>query len=166
MERIKKNDPVAMCQMGKHNHAKGNFQVALEYYTKAAEVNEADAHYCLSLMYHNGDGVEKDEKKAIYHMEEAAIAGHPSARHNLGCIEASKRRFERAKKHLIINANLGNEGSLKMLRTLYADGHASKEDYADALRAYQAALNAMKSPEREEAEEAKKRGDIAFFGGP
>ncbi len=166
MERIKKNDPVAMCQMGKHNYAKGNIQVALEYYTKAAELDEADAHYCLSLLYHDGEGVEKDMKKFFYHSEEAAIAGHPRARHNLGCIEESNRKFERAKKHYIIAANLGYEDSLKMLRTLYADGHASKDDYADALRAFQAALNAMKSPEREEAEEAKKRGDIGTFGGP
>jgi hypothetical protein len=39
-----------------------------------------------------------------------------------------------------------------LLRKLYADGHASKDDYADALRAYQAAVNATKSAEREVAE--------------
>ncbi len=71
-------------------------------------------------------------------------------------------RFERAKKHFIIAANLGLHESLRKLRTLYADGHASKEDYADALRAYQAAVEAAKSPEREEAE--CKRSQEETFG--
>jgi hypothetical protein len=39
-----------------------------------------------------------------------------------------------------------------MLKKLYSDGHASKEDYAGALRAYQAAVDATKSAEREKGE--------------
>jgi TPR repeat protein len=107
-------------------------------------------------MYCNGDGVEKDEKKYIYHMEEAAIGGHFVARHNLGIEEGRNGNFERATKHFIIAANLGWNDSLKALRHLYADGHASKEEYAGALRGYQAALDAAKSPEREEAEKKYK----------
>jgi TPR repeat protein len=61
-------------------------------------------------------------------------------------------RYDRAKKHWIIAANLGDHDSLKCLKKLYADGHASKEDYASALRAYQAAVEETKSAEREEAE--------------
>ena len=49
--------------------------------------------------------------------------------------------------------DLGLHDSLKILMKLYADGHASKEDYAGALRAYQAAVDAMKSSEREKAKE-------------
>ena len=30
-------------------------------------------------LYRNGLGVEKDEKKELYHLEEAAIGGHPDA---------------------------------------------------------------------------------------
>ena len=36
--------------------------------------------------------------------------------------------------------------------TLYKNGHASKEDYAGTLRAYQAAVEATKSAERKKAE--------------
>jgi TPR repeat protein len=45
-----------------------------------------------------GNGVEKDEKKELHHLEEAAIAGHPVARHNLGCYEGMNGRMERAVK--------------------------------------------------------------------
>ena len=49
-------------------------------------------------MYHQGLGVEKDEKKAVYHAEEAAIGGHPTARYNLGIEKGRNGRHERAKK--------------------------------------------------------------------
>jgi TPR repeat protein len=156
MKRIKQNDPAAMCQMGEMRRNEGDYESALEYLTKAAELGDTRAHYGLLCLYWKGEGVGKDMKKAIYHTEEAAIGGHPVARHNLGCEEKSNGRFERAKKHFIIAANLGMHESLQQLRKLYAKGHASKEDYADALRAYQAAVVAAKSKEREEGEEARK----------
>ena len=60
-------------------------------------------------------------------------------------------------RHFIIAANLGHDSSLKALRKGYADGVVSKEDYSGALRAYQAAVEATKSPQRETeaAERAK-----------
>src|SRR6056300_1389923 len=111
----------------------------LEYLTKAAELGDAGAHYSLSMMYHMGHCVEKDAEKEVYHLEKSAIGGHHLARHNLGCEDAGNYRFERARKHFIIAANLGYHESLKALRELYANRKASKEDYANALRAYQAA---------------------------
>ena len=152
MKRVKKNDPVALAEMGGKHYQEGDYKTALEYLTKAAELGNADAHYNLSLTYEDGQDVEKDKKKKIYHLEEAAIAGHHMARHNLGCMEGGNGRFERARKHFIIAANLGCNDSLKCLRQLHADGYASKEDYAGALRAYQTAVAATKSAEREEAE--------------
>ena len=162
MKRIKKNCPVAMCHMGKKRCRKGDFKGALEYLTKAAELGDVGAYYELSIMYREGEGVEKDMKKYIYHSEEAAIGGHPEARHNLGYYELQNGRFERARKHWIIAANLGDDDSLKNVKNLNAAGFASEEDYANALRAYQAAVDATKSPERERAEEAIKKGEVAY----
>jgi tetratricopeptide (TPR) repeat protein len=153
LNRVKENnDPAAMCHMGKKHYHEGDYESALQYLTRAAELGHADAHNQLGYMYHEGDGVEKDMKKAIYHAEEAAIGGHIDARHNLGIQEWDNGNMERAKKHFIIAANLGDGGSLEWLKDLYVDGHASKEDYANALRAYQAAVEATKSSDREEAE--------------
>ena len=163
MKRIKKNDPVAICRVGKKHYHEADYDTALEYSTKAAELGDAEAHYSLSLMYRDGKGVEKDKKKEIYHAEEAAIGGHHMARHNLGCIEGNNGKFERAKKHFIIAANLGCYDSLKELRQFYAGGHASNEDYFNALRAYQSAVEAMKSAERKKVEEAVKSGKVKTF---
>ena len=163
MKRIKKNDPVAMRHMGNKRGSEGDYKAAIKYFTKAAELGDAVAHYQLCTMYHHGDGVKKDNEKAIYHAEEAAIAGHPGARHNLGCEEWRNGRYERARKHFIIAANLGFHDSLKCLKELFANGHASKEDYADALRAFQTAVDATKSSERDEAEKSVKNGETTIL---
>jgi TPR repeat protein len=141
-----------MAQMGTERLMEGDFSGAYEYWAKAAELGDAGAHYHLAVMYDEGQFVEKDMKKAMYHWEEAAIAGHPGARHNLGCYEGIHGRIDRAMKHFIIATNLGYDQSVKMLKQCYADGNISKEDFAAALRVYQAAVDATKSPQREAAE--------------
>jgi tetratricopeptide (TPR) repeat protein len=160
MKRVKKNDQVAIREVGRKCYEKGDYETAFKYYAKAAELGDADAHYQLSFMHQNGDGVEKDKKKELYHLEEAAIGSNAAARHNLGVEELKNGRFDRARKHFIIAANHGLENPLKAVRKLYANGHASKEDYADALRAYQAAVDATKSEERKKAEKAIKNGEV------
>jgi hypothetical protein len=98
-----------------------------------------------------------DKKKEVYHSEQAAIGGHPLARHDLGCRAADSGNYERATRHFIIAANHGCEKSIKMLKNNHARGYVSKEDFAVALRAHQAALDATKSPQREAAEKWEKQ---------
>jgi tetratricopeptide (TPR) repeat protein len=152
MNRIKKNDPAAMTHMGKKHKGEGDFGKALEYWTKATELGDPAAQFLLGGLYYKGEGAEKDEKKVVYHMEQAAIGGHPDARVFLATYEEDNGRFDRAAKHLIIAANLGCDMSVKMIKDLFVQGIVSKEDYAAALRAYQAAVNETKSAERQEAE--------------
>ena len=58
----------------------------------------------------------------------------------------------RAIKHLTIAASNGYDPSLKHLKQGYVEGLISKEDFAAALKAHQAAMDAKKSPQREAAE--------------
>src|SRR6056300_1715168 len=155
MERMKANDPVALNQLGKTCYHEGDYEGAFQYYTKAAKLGDIEVHWNLAGLYGEGQGVEKDEKKAVYHLEEAAIGGHPSARHNLGCEEKEKGRIDRALKHWIIAANLGHDEALAMVKQGFQIGDVSKEEYASSLRGHQAAVDATKSTQREEAEKAK-----------
>eukprot|EP00986_Skeletonema_menzelii_P020050 scaffold29968_cov131-Skeletonema_menzelii.AAC.1 len=139
MKRIEANDPVAMSQMGSERYIEGDYKSAFEYWSKAAALGNVVAHYHLSILYHNGQGVEKDEKRALHHMEEAAISGHPMARHNLAILERGNGRVDRAVKHYIIAAKLGDDRSLESVKDLYKAGQVSKEDFATALRGHQAA---------------------------
>jgi TPR repeat protein len=150
MKRVKANDPAALRQMGGICYNKGDYDGAFEYVAKAAELGDAGAHAQLGYMYALGKGIEKDEEKAVYHYEKAAIGGHPYARHNLGCIEEENGKMERAVKHFIIAANLGDDLSMKALWQHFAAGNITKEDLEATLRSHQAALDAMKSEQREE----------------
>ena len=85
-------------------------------------------------------------------MEQAAIGGHPGARHYIGFTELENGRIERGVKLLIIAANLGHDGALELLRKLYTMGAVRKEDFATALRVHQDAVDATKSPQREAGE--------------
>ena len=60
--------------------------------------------------------------------------------------------MDRSKRHFIIGANLGDDHCLKAIRGYFKSGIVTKEEYAAALYAYQAAIDATKSPQREEAE--------------
>ncbi len=73
------------------------------------------------------------------------------ARHGLGCVEGANRHLERGMKHWIIAAKLGCDDSLNALKTLYEEGLLSKDDFSAALRGYQTAIEATKSPQRDEA---------------
>ena len=85
MKRVEANDPFAIGEVGTQHCREGDYKSAFEYLTKAAQLGDIQAHYHLSVMYsEGGEGVEKDKKKQLYHLEEAAIGGHPDARYNLG----------------------------------------------------------------------------------
>eukprot|EP00985_Skeletonema_marinoi_P017111 scaffold9323_cov73-Skeletonema_marinoi.AAC.3 len=131
MKRVEVNDPAALRYMGIARYNEGNYKSSFAYLLKGAELGDVGAHYQISLLYRDGEGVEKDVKKKVYHLEEAAIGGHLGARYNLGNHECRNSRHDRAAKHYIIAANLGHEA---------------------ALRGHQAAIDAMKSPQRDEAE--------------
>ena len=155
VERAKLNDPIPLHSLGFKYHKRGDYERAFHYYSKAAELGSVEAMLNLSVMYHKGEGVEEDEDKGRALMEKAAIAGHPDARYNLGVVEMENGRIDRAVKHWIIAANLGDDDSIKALKECYKDkeGNISKKaEFAAALRANQAAVGETKSPQRETAE--------------
>ena len=153
-ERIEANDPAVLSKKGEECFDEGDYDKALQYWTKAAELGNAEAHFKLGSIYMDGEGVEKDMGKAAYHWEKAAIGGHPNARYNLAIVEAKNDNTERAVKHLIIAANLGHDKSMKALLPSYKAGYITKEQYGATLRTHQAAVDATKSSQREAAERA------------
>eukprot|EP00984_Skeletonema_dohrnii_P017163 scaffold7751_cov76-Skeletonema_dohrnii-CCMP3373.AAC.3 len=157
MKRVKANDPAAMVSMSLRHYRSGDYDDAFRYVNKAAKLgDDARAHFQLARFYHGGQCVEKDGKKEVYHLEQAAIGGHPRARYNLGCEEMNNGRRGRAVKHWIIAATLGCDDSLDALKVCFRGGLVTKDDFAATLRVHQAAVEATKSPQREAAEEARK----------
>eukprot|EP00984_Skeletonema_dohrnii_P027858 scaffold17545_cov81-Skeletonema_dohrnii-CCMP3373.AAC.7 len=130
MKRIEANDPVAITNEGFNEYKNGNYIRAFEYMMKAAELGDAEAQYQLSNFYYDGHGVEKDLGKAIHHLEEAAIGGHPLARCNLGIEERNNGHTERAVKHFMIAATHGHDRAIKYLMDDFKRGFVGKEDLA------------------------------------
>jgi tetratricopeptide (TPR) repeat protein len=158
MKRAKANDPVAISLEGQKCDREGDLEGAFQYFTKATELGDLDAHNNLACMYREGDGVERDLKKAVYHAEEAAIGGHANARFNLGDHESRNGRLDRAMRHFIIAAKLGHDNALEAVKINFRKGFVSKEDFEAALRGHQAAVDATKSKQRDEAEKAIQEG--------
>jgi tetratricopeptide (TPR) repeat protein len=152
MERAEVNDPAATREIGRELCRDGDYDGAFEYLTKAAEFGDVDAHYLLGNMYLNGEGVDEDDEKLVYHYEKAAIGGHFMARHILGRIEEGNGNTDRAVKHLIIAAKLGYEISMKQLWDDFKDGNITKEDLDTTLRTHQAAIDETKSEQRDAAD--------------
>jgi len=79
-KRVEKDDPIAIYSLGMYyrdgmygypqNHTK-----ALELYERASELDNALAYCNIGYAYNNGKGVERDEKKAMYYYELAAMKG-------------------------------------------------------------------------------------------
>ena len=61
------------------------------------------------------------------------------------------RNMDRALKHFMIAAGSGITDSLEIIKQMFINGDATKDDYAKALQAYQAYLVEIKSPQRDEA---------------
>ena len=53
-------------------------------YEKTSEQGDADAQFSLGLSYYNGQGVERDDKQAVYWFWKAAEQGHADAQYHLG----------------------------------------------------------------------------------
>jgi hypothetical protein len=153
IKRIEANDPLALFTKGEECYEEENYGVAFEYWTKAAGLGSIDAHYKVSLLYSEGRGVDRNEKKELYHLEEAAIGGHPSARYSLACVEIRNKRYERAQKHFIIAAKLGYEKGVKAVKDLHEKGEINTVEHDAAVRGYKAATDATKSAQREAADE-------------
>ena len=79
------------------------------------------------------------------------MEGHVVSRNNLGSYEARKGNHCRAVRHYLISAKMGYEGSLEEIKKAFMAGLATKEQYAEALKGFQDAVEEMKSADRDEA---------------
>ncbi|EJK69745.1 hypothetical protein THAOC_08966 [Thalassiosira oceanica] len=154
--RVKKKDPEAMNHLGEKHWGGGlglqkDSRKAVELYAKAAELGSIHALFNLGNAYENGDGVQQDTVKAAEFYEEAAMQGWVEARHNLAGCEVRKGNSDRAVRHLLISAKMGDKDSVDNIKRAFKAGVATKEHYAEALKGYQDAVEEMKSYDRDEA---------------
>ena len=154
--RVAAGDPKAIYFLGnKYQYRQYGLEKdmarAVQLYERAAELGVKDAHYNLGFLYGEGKDVEKNTAKAFRYYEAAAMCGDVFARGNLGSAEYNAGNYDLALQHFLIAAKLGHEKSLDNVKFFFMKGLATKDDYAEALRGYQNAVEEMSSPDRAEA---------------
>ena len=151
-KRMELDAPYAFFSMG-NAYDKGAYGLpqdrakAIEFWHRAGKFGYNN----IGNAYDTGNGVEKDEKMAKHYIELAAMEGIVAARHNIGIMEEIAGNYDRALKHYMIAVRGGYTDSVDAIRELYSLEHATKDDYAKALRDYQAYLNEIKSDQRDKA---------------
>ena len=160
-ERAGGGDAIAIFQLGCY-YERGvyglpqNYDKAMELYLRAGELGYAVGYFNLGAAFDRGEGVRRDDKKAQYYYELAAIGGDVTARYNLGALEKNAGNMNRAVKHWMIAAGAGYDDSLKQIRECFVNGYATKDDFEKALRAHKHAKDEMKSDQRDSATAARR----------
>jgi len=155
-KRVDIDDPLAMFMTG-CDYQEGtdgftqNYGKAFGLFYRAGELGCTKAYTNIGYAYTFGCGVEIDKKKAEHFYELAAMGGNVNARHNLGIKEENAGNMERALKHYMIAVRDGQNDSLEIIKRMYKDERASKDEYARALQSYQMYLSEIKSKQRDEA---------------
>jgi hypothetical protein len=150
MKRAEANDAASIYLMaGNYHHGRVGLQQdhtkAMDLYARAAELGLGKAHCNLGLLYHEGG----DMKKAKFHLEAAAMAGHEVARYNLGGVECNSGNLERAVKHWTIAASAGDYKAMHELITSFKRGHISRVAINLTLKAYNNVCAEMRSDARD-----------------
>ncbi len=150
MKRVEVNDAGATFALGNCYHRgeiglQQNEEKAIELFTKSADLGYSQAHYNLVDIYDK----RGDLKKAKFNFEAAAMAGHDSARNNLGSMEYWAGNLERAAKHWMIAASAGCFHAMQHLKISFEKGHTSKESIDTALTAYNSSCAEMRSKARD-----------------
>jgi TPR repeat protein len=130
---------------------------AMELYARAAELGSSEAHYQLGRCANcnlnflddpNNNG--GDFKKAKFHYEAAAMAGHEIARNELGVIELKyKSNMERSIKHLTIATSAGEYHAMQALIVFFDKGGVSEDAINSILTAYNNSCAEMRSEARD-----------------
>ena len=165
-KRADLDDPIALYNQGNwyfkgRNGCTQDDTKALERWHRAAELGHVKAYLNLGYFYEMGKGAENNEEKGVHYYELAAMRGDAQARANLAIKEMKAGNFDRAIKHHLIAVKGGDSNSLRKIKVMYSNGHATKEDYTKALQLYQAYLGEIKSDQRDKA--AAFDGDYRYY---
>jgi TPR repeat protein len=150
MKRMEANDARAIYMLANSYHhgfngSQQDHAKAMELYNRAAELGCSKAHFALGRHYDEAGGL----KKAKFHYEAAAMAGHEVARCYLGMMESKSGNTERAIKHWTIAASTGECQAMHTLIKEFEGGFVSRDAIDACLIAYNNACAEMRSEARD-----------------
>lgn len=159
-----------LCHL-KHFHHKSSFQKCFsdflpklshlesenmyqKYFEKAlakARKGDVRAQFSVSLLYSEGKGVKKDEKKAFYWMKKAASFENADAWYHLGAMHLEgkgvKKNFETALLHLEKASKKNHPLAHYTLGAIFFEGVGGAKDFAKTKKHLKAFLSFESQPE-------------------
>lgn len=117
-------DKNALYLEGRKAYENQNFNLAFQYFLKAAKKGQIDAQAMVGVCYARGEGVEMDYVEADRWFQTAAKFDSNIAQYNLGISYFNNKKYEEAVEWFLKAAQNRNPHRLamKMLSTCYANG--------------------------------------------
>lgn len=139
-------NPEVWAEKGNDAYDAENFSEAMKWCQKAANAGNADAAHTIGIMYHYGQGVEKNISKAIAYYKKAALDGWEPAMIDLadmyyngdGVSQDYKMAMEWYKKA----ADTGDGEAMNDIGAFYYFGRGVPTDYGKAMEWFQKAADA------------------------
>jgi TPR repeat protein len=153
LKRVEANDAVAMGMLGSYYYIgysglQQDHNKAIELWTQAADLGSKKAQISLYDVYEYSD--LGDKRKANFHLEAAAMAGHEGARNDIGHLEFLQfNNTDQAIKHWIIAASAGSYLAMHNLLLAFKQGRVSRETIDPTLTAYNTSCGEMRSAARD-----------------
>ncbi len=128
-----------------YNYANGigveqDYEKALKYYRKAADMGNMIAQYDLGIMYDDGTGVEQDYEQALEWYQLSADQGFADAQTNIGFMYETghgvDQDYEKAAEFYKKAADQGSAVAQTNLGTFYRDGLGVDQNYSDAAKLF------------------------------
>ena len=140
-EKLIKKSPDELLKQGEQAEEANDYDKALEFYKKAADMGSAEAMYYIANVYYNEDYDEYDVEKSAAWIKKSAEAGYAEAMGDLGlmyeCGEGVEENLQLAKEWYIRGSKLGDSDSMNNLGSLYE----SEAKYSLAINWYQKAAD-------------------------
>ena len=129
--------PEAQVQLGNDYLAGRDYEMAMTWFRKAADQDNAAAQNNVGWLYQNGWGVKQDYAEAVIWYRKAAEKGNAAAQVNIGWLYRKgygvQKDYVEAMAWLRKAANQNNAQARANIGWLYEKGLGVKQDYAEAM---------------------------------
>lgn len=113
-------------------YGEGKYSAAVGCYKKAADMNNAEAQFCMGYAYYAGEGIIKNYESAARWFHLSAAQNFPKAQYNLAfCYMEGKgvtRDYDEARRLLFASAEAGFPQAQITLAECYANGVLVEKD--------------------------------------
>jgi hypothetical protein len=126
-------------------YKKQDFATALREFEPLASQGHAQSQFVIGLMYHNGQGVAKNDAEAVKWFRQAANQGNSTFQYYFGGVydqgQGVAQDYKEAVKWYRLAANQGNANAQNDLGVMYAKGQGVAQDDKEAVKWYRLAAN-------------------------